>query len=98
MDKQLRHGSIACAMIGGVLLLPMAARSADLSGLSRSVYVDTTTNRLASTTPGVFVASKTSGTGETTTAAQDSTVVQSASLVRFFGNGEVSAARTSSVP
>jgi hypothetical protein len=71
------------------------ACAATVSTSNRTIYVTSTANAASRTTPGAFVASKTTGTDETTSADQDSALTQSGTLLHLTGNGSTSAVRTS---
>ena len=79
------------------LLLPVSAASVVSS--TRSIYVVSPTspgNFVNRTTPGAFVVSRSTGADETTSATQDSTYAETATLLHFTGNGSTSAKRDSS--
>jgi hypothetical protein len=96
MHTAISLNSIRCLVSLTICCAFCAPSSAvSVSTSNRTIYVTSTANSTSRTTPGPFVASKTTGTDETTSADQDTALTQSGTLLHLTGNGSTSATRTS---
>jgi hypothetical protein len=82
---------IAATVLAAMAISPVAEATSVISSTRTISALSTSSSR---TTPGAFVDSISIGTTDSTTASQDSTLTETASLLKITGGGSTESART----